>query len=299
MDKIDHSDDTGDGIGTVAFLYDTDGDTGSLETLSAGSEVELSLYFDTSGTDPGYSTGLIADVDLLSNDRVEAWFEESAGGLLDTLSFEGSSSLMSQTESCCGNGVYTTSWYETPMYVTGTLELQHEGPVLAMIEATGSPGDYDYSYIYWVFDGRPELWSKTHHVTTGVVDFDHPSDFANGVRPWESRQDNISSGATFEIDGDYLYSDVSDGTTGIAFGYHQAPDYVSWITNYDPYLIVAGSDYAPAGSGTSFSIPSGVAFLDHVVQFVLPHDGDFADVEDTLFGLMDGVETRQRTPESQ
>jgi hypothetical protein len=298
MEKTDHEDGTGDGIGTVAFLYDTDGDITSLETLSAGTEVELALYFDTSGSDPGYSTGLLADVDLLSNDWTEAWFEESDGGLLDTLSFDGGSSVMSQTDSCCGNGVYTTSWYETPMYVTGELELLHEGPVVAILETTGVAGDYEYSYIYWMFDGRPELWSKTWHETIDVVYFDHPSDFADGIRPWESRQDNISSGATFETASDYTWSDVSNGTDGIAFGYHQAPDYVTWITNYDPYLIVAGSDFAPSGSGTSYSIPAGVPFLDHVVMLVLPHDGAFADVEDTLYGLMDGVETRQGAPEA-
>ena len=47
-------------------------------------------------------------------------------------------------------------------------------------------------------------------------------DFADGIRPWESRQDNISSGATFETASDYTYSAASNGTNGVVMA-HQRP----------------------------------------------------------------------------
>ena len=294
LDATDHADSAGDGYGDVVFLYDEDGDTTSLETLSASSTVTFGLYFDTSGTDPAYSSGLTTSSTSLANDEIEAEFDTGAGGLLGELTLGSSDVLMSQVDSCCGNGVYTSAWSETPMYVTGTTSLVVDGPVVAVLESTGSLTDYDYTYVYAVFDGRRELWSKTWQVTTSSVALSHSGDFTSGIRPWESRQDDIADGATFDYDSTgYTWADTDNGTWGVAFGYRHAPLYLTSMSMYDPYLISIGNDYAASGSGSPVTVASGETLMDWPVMVVLPHDQSWADAQDELFGLMEGLTVSQ------
>ena len=299
--KDDAVDSSGDEAGTVVFLYDEDGDYSSLETLAASSEVELAIYFDTSGSDPAYATDLVAEANELKNDVTTAEFDEDAGGLLDELKFEGSVNLMSQTESCCGNSIYTTSWAINPQDNAGTLTLLEEGPVFAATEASGSLSDsyggFEYSYTYFMFAGRPELWSRIYQVTTADTYSAHSTDFTKGMRPWQSRHDDLATKLE-ETDNDDLYIDASDGTTGIAMAYHQAPTYVTDIYNADPHFILYGNDYMDTGTGTPATVPSGTVYMDNIVVFALPHDGEFADAEDTIFGLMEGVTTSVDAAES-
>ena len=296
FEKAADGDGVGDGHGSVAFLYDEDGDYSALETLAAGASATFAVYFGGAHAAPDYLTDLSATGSTLSGGPSTATFSASAGGLLSGLTLGDSVSLMSQATSCCGNSIYTSGWTVDPQDDTGTLTLLEEGPVFAAIEASGSRsngyGAYDYSYVYWMFSGRPELWSKVYEVTTAETTLAHTGDFTNGIRPWESRSDNISgeAGTVIERDTtDFLYADVSDGGVGVAFGYVQAPEYVINLTASDPYLIAVSNDYADAGSGTPGSMASGTAFFDHVVMVVVPHEGVFADVDTTLFGLMEGA----------
>ena len=300
FEKQDHGDPTGDGAGTVVFLYEENSDTSTLEPLSGSATVEIGLYFDTTGTSAGYATTLGATTSELSNASTTAIFDANSGGLLESLVLDASPTLTSQTTSCCGNGGYVnTTWYYTPMYTTGSLSVETSGPVMAMLETTGAIGGYDYTYTYWMFDGRPELWVKAHHVTNTTVVFNHPNDFVYGVRPWESRQDAISSGATFTTDPGATWADVSNGTWGLSFGYRQPPSYPDHISNYNPYIIVVGADYAPSGSGSPFILPTGVHFIEHEVMVVHPHPGDFnAGQQSTLYGLMEGITASLDDPEA-
>jgi hypothetical protein len=302
LDKLS-SEDTESDYGTLAFLLDADGDLGTLDPVAAGSTTLVGVYFGGSATDPGYSTDLVASSSSLGNDLISASFDSSAGGLLQSLTLSGSSTLESQTSSCCGNSFYGGSWNIDPQDGTGSLALLFDGPVMAAVEASGSRSDsqsgYTYSYIYLAFAGRPELYSKVYQVTDRTSTLSHPSDFTSGIRPWETRRDAITSGATFTTDSAYRYADVSNGSWGMSFAYVAEPTYLVGLYNYNPYLIVVGNDYAPAGSGTPGVLPADTAYLDHVVQVHLPHAGDFdTDVQDTLFGLVDGVSVAQAAPEA-
>ena len=299
FDKQDHSDAAGDGAGSVVFLYEEDEDTTSLEQLASSASVEIALYFDTSGTDPAYTTGLNATTSELSNAGTTVLFDATKGGLVESLVHGASPILTSQTTSCCGNGGYVnTTWSQTPMYTTGAMDLQQSGPVVAMLETTGAIGGYDFSYTYFLFDGRPELWAKTHHVTNSTVVFNHPNEFVSGIRPWESRQDAISSGATFTTDPAWTWANVNNGAWGLSFGYQHPPTYPAGLANYNPYIIVIGADYAPSGSGTPFTLPAGVHFIDYEVMLLHPHEGTFTtEHQDTLSGLMEGVSSVQRGAE--
>jgi len=298
-EAADHSDSAGDGHGTVAFVYDEDGDLTSLETLSASTNVDIAVYFGTSGTAPTYSTSLTASTTGLSNSLSTTAFSAAEGGLVDSLTYS-STVVTSQTDSCCGNGIYSGgTWSNTPMYTTGTNAVDHSGDVLAVVSATGSLTSYDYTYWYWMFAGRPEVWVKTVHEATGSLSMNHTSSWDLGVRPWESRQDDISSGATFTSDTSGLYADITDssGAIGVSFGYAIEPANGIALSNYDPYIISIGNDYS-SSTGSSLTAASGDVIIDHPVMVVMPHDSDFADSQDDFFGLLEGVEVSEGTPET-
>jgi hypothetical protein len=302
LSKVDAADSTSE-YGTLAFLADSDGDYSGLDLLSAGSTMTVGVYFGGTATDPGYSTDLVATSASLGNDVTTASFDSSRGGLLSSLSTDGSPSVEDQASSCCGNSIYGTTWSIDPQDAAGDLALLFEGPVVAAVEASGSRSDgsagYDYSYIYLAFAGRPELYSKVYQVTNRSSVLSHASDYTYGIRPWETMRSNISSGATFTTDAGDAYADVSNGTWGSAFAFVEAPTYLVDISNYDPYIIVLANDYGPAGTGTPTTLPSGTAYLDHPVMVHLPHAGDFdSDVQSTLFGLVDGVSVTQGAPEA-
>ncbi|MBM4365877.1 MAG: putative metal-binding motif-containing protein, partial [Deltaproteobacteria bacterium] len=302
LDKLDAADSTAE-YGTVAFLADQDGDYGTLDAMAAGTSTSIGLYFGGSNSAPAYATDLVATASSLANDVTTATFDEAYGGVLTGLSHDGSTSLENQYTSCCGNSIYGGSWGIDPQDGTGDLAVLFDGPVVAALEATGSRSDsqsgYEYSYIYLAFAGRPEIYSKVYQVTDRASTLAHPTDIAYGIRPWESRRDNISGSATFTTDSNYLYADASNGTWGIAFAYVAPPEFLIGLANYDPYLIAVSNDYTALGLGTPATLPAGTAYFDHVVQLHLPHAGDFdTAVQDTLFGLAEGVMVVQAAAES-
>ncbi len=299
LDKVASADPV-DEHGTVAFLLDQDGDPTSLDVVPAGTTVTIGLYFGGSHAAPAYATDLVAGASAVANTMTTASFDDTRGGMLTTLTFDGSPSLESQADSCCGNSFFGGSWSMDPQDAAGTLTTLFDGPVAAAIQATGERSDsqsgYSYAYTYLMFAGRPEVWSKVYGVTTEDSLLSHPGDITNGIRPYEARHDNISSGASFTTDADY--ADVSNGTWGMAFAWAQAPTYVITVSNYDPYLIAVGNDYTPAGLGSPATIPAETAFFDNIVQIHLPHAGSFdAAAQSTLLGLQEGVATSARPAE--
>ncbi len=307
FDKADDVDPAGDEYGSVAFLYDTDGDYGTPDTLAAASTFDVALYFGGASTASTANTVTAsAPTDQLDSGAAVATFSPSSGGLLDTLVTGASPSLMSQTSSCCGNSIYTTNWGIDPQDAAGTLEVLEDGPVFAAVEAYGSRADgngaYDYSYVYWVFAGHPAVYSKVVQTTTADTTNFHSGDGVDGIRPWESRQDSVSGGgAVFEMDTtSYAWADTSNAGVGwgVSWAFVQPPAFSHTIANYNPYLITFGNDYLSSG-GVPMTVPAGTSYFDHIVQLVYPHEGAWADVEATVFGLVEGVTTSQDAAEGQ
>ena len=292
-EKVAYADPLGDEYGTVAFLYDEDGNYSSLETFAASSTVTFGIYFGGTQPAPAYSTGLSATSSRMATGSSVADFSAAAGGLLSGLTVGASPSLENQSTSCCGNSFYGASWGIDPQDAAGTLTLVEDGPVVAAVEATGTRSDsqsgYSYRYTYWMWAGRPELWSKVYQVTTRASTLSHTTDYTYGIRPWESRRDNISAGATFTTDSSLAWADVSNSSWGVAWGYVAAPTYLVSLSNYDPYLISSANDYAAAGSGTNVILPSGTAYMDNIVQLSLPHSGGYNGIADSFQALREGV----------
>ncbi|MBK9371420.1 MAG: hypothetical protein IPN01_34855 [Deltaproteobacteria bacterium] len=300
FDGVDHEDDPNDDRGDVLWLFDEDGDYTTLDAVAAGETADFAIYFDTSGSAASSASSLVASTTSLANNLSAASFSTADGGLMSGITSGASPSLMSQTDSCCGNGVYFGgTWSNTPMYASGTTTLTLDGPVVAMITAFTAASTMNVTNWYWMIDGRPELWNKTLHETNASTTLNHASHFTSGIRPWESVQPNIGAG-TFTTDTtDYLYADSSNGTWGISFAYRWAPLYVtSGVSLYNPYLITYANDYADTSAASSVTVAAGTVLLDHTVMFVLPHAGSFGDVDDEVFALMAGVSVTEGSPEA-
>ncbi len=305
--QVSHQEPLGDEAGVVVFLYDEDSDLSTLESAPSGGVVHASLYVGFDKTPPSYSTAVATTSDSITSGTTSASFDASRGGLLSSLSINGSDTLASQADAEFGNGPYLGNWNALPASDSGTVTVLESGPIFASIEASGGraneAGAYDYSYVYWVFAGRPELWSKTHEITTEDATIDHAMDFTNGIRPWEARHDNLVGGTTRTGTGmGAPWADVTLGELGISFGFVRAPSYLTmqaWDaeTTGRLYHVVAANDYAPFGLGTPVVIPAETSFIDHCVQFLLPHVTDFEGVQDQLFGLMAGVDTTMANAE--
>ncbi|MAA80315.1 MAG: hypothetical protein CL916_13760, partial [Deltaproteobacteria bacterium] len=201
MSKSSDINPIGDEEGTVAFLFDLDGDYSTKELLAAGDVHHLAVYFGGGLSAPMYSTPLVATSSQIATGASTVDFLDTAGGMISSVTIGSSPSLMSQVDSCCGNGPYISSWNVDPQDAAGQLTLLEEGPIFAAVEATGERGDssgsYSYSYVYWMFAHRPEIYSKVHQVTTSAMTVSHPGSWVSGLRPWESIQSNITTGATF------------------------------------------------------------------------------------------------------
>ena len=299
--QASHQEPLEDEAGVVAFVYDEDSDLSTVESAPSGAVVHAALYVGFDKAAPSYTTAVATTSDSITSGTTAASFDASRGGLLSSLSLNGSDTLASQADAEFGNGPYLGNWNALPASDSGTVTVLESGPIFAALEASGSrsneAGAYDYSYVYWMFAGRPELWSKTHEITTEDSTIDHAMDFTNGIRPWEARHDNLVGGTTQTGTGmGAPWADVTLGDLGVSFGFVRAPSYLTmqaWDaeTTGRLYHVVAANDYAPFGLGTPVVIPADTSFIDHCVQFLLPHATDFEGVQEQLFGLMAGADT--------
>ncbi|MCK6520598.1 hypothetical protein L6R49_04065 [Myxococcota bacterium] len=299
FDGASHDDDPSDDRGDVFWLFDEDGDYATLDTVTGLETAEFAVYFDTSGSAASSGSTLVTSATSLANSRSKASFSTADGGLMSALTSGASPSLMSQTDSCCGNGsFFGGTWSNTPMYGSGTTSLTLDGPVVAMITAYSAISTMEVTNWYWMVDGRPELWNKTLHETNASTTLNHATHFTLGIRPWESVQPNIGSG-TFTTDTtNWLYADASNGTWGVSFAYRWAPLFINpSLSLYNPYLITVANDYADSTAASSVTVPAGTVLLDHTVMFVLPHAGSFTSVDDEVFALMEGVSVTEGSPE--
>jgi len=303
---------SGDAYGTVAFLYDEDGDYTTLETLAAGTEFDVTMYFSESGTSAGYDAGMSADETMILNNVAEAYFDDSAGGLMSEFYYAESDLLMTQTDSIVGNGPYLSGWAYTPQNDSGTMNLIEEGPVVAVLQASGSRDDgvsgYDYENTYAMFAGRPEVWMNVHQEATSDMTVDHNNEWTNGLRPLQSLHDGLYGGTVTE-DASLQYSNVSaaDGSYGLTIGFSEnAATYVNYFAFLESagyeYLVVMANDYEDTGAGTPGTVPSGTAYFNDIGFLALPHTGDWASsssAQDTWDGLLEGVSVTTGTAESQ
>lgn len=310
--KIEHLSPVGDSIGTLAFEYDEDGDPDTAETLLSGQSAVFGVYFKPeNGTvvapDPA-PTDLVADASGLRNSLTDATLDAAQGGMLVSLTHAGSGTLTSQTDSCCGNSMFTyhPGGWVAPMDGPADLEVLESGPVLAVVRASGSrvadPGDgpvasYDYEVLWWMWARRPEVWHGVTHEATMPSLNAHIDDATDGFRPWESRHiELVSDPVDYDTDPAGAWAAVTGLTHGWAVGAWAPPTWLTRTENpvvntvhggfLEEYLAILGNDLMASGVGTPIVVADGSRWFDNVGLVLLPYAGPFADARPTLDRLM-------------
>jgi len=318
MAKGPDSDPLGDESGTVVFLYDQNSDYSDLEAFPASATQQVALYFGSSST-PTTSNTTVAAATAQSPYRLDsgtgvsvARFDETRGGLLGALNLQASHNLASQSDAGIGNSVYMGSWVNNdPADGPGSITVLEDGPIFAALEASGSRahtggccggGAYDYTYTYWMFAGRPELWIKVLGVTTGSTTLSS-TPLTVGNRPWQAIHNDSAWGAITRTTDQlgHSWEDLSDGTWGVSWAYVEPPTFVYPIIDYfAAYTISTGTDTFDLSSflpGATTTLSPGTTFFDHIIQLVLPHSGTWSTAEPQVHGLVEGVSASQGTIE--
>jgi hypothetical protein len=312
--KAPHLDADGNGRGTVAFVHDLDGDPATIDALEPGETASYALYFTTlrrsGGTipAPSYPTDLVTTPDQIVNATTTATFSAAGGGLLSALTWNGSPTLTSQTESCCGNGMYMAfppGWLDPQDNVADAVEVLAAGPILGAVRASGirtavdlgvPVGSYQYDVVYWMVAGRPELYYSTSQRTLMDTLNEHPDDGNLGFRFWESRQQQLAATGvlSYEEDAAEGWASITGPAWGIAFGLAHPPTYLTQVYNpllraggapFVDYVAFIGNDWQPGPFGSPMVVPSNTAYFDSVDMVLWPYAGAFSAVRDQLLGV--------------
>jgi hypothetical protein len=232
--------------------------------------------------------------------------------MLTGLSVGASGVLTSQSEACCGNAVYgfQAGGWESPARGVGDIEVLASGPVFGVLRASGERdvrsalgddnGAYAYDHLFYMFAGRPELWTSVHQWATVDTINAHAQGLMLGFRPLQLRQTALGAQEPIYRSNEALgFAAVTGDTHGVALGVARAPAYTSPIVNpplnddglpYPDYLIYAGSDLAVPVGVAEMTIPAGTSYFDHPLFAVLPYAGSFEVEKDAFVARMAGID---------
>lgn len=336
--KSDHISPPADEQGAVVFLVEEDGDLATAEAIGASETVRFGLYFSTiPNTGPRQAPNYTSDLAVLpgaiwtlETSESSATFDESAGGLMRTLSHRNSPSLTSQADACCGNSMafwstttapgFPFGWV-TPQLGFGTISLVEVGPLVTAIRATGTRtafepqtgvdyGTYEFDVLYWMYAHRPEIWHSIRHTAITEVTTEHPIDASFGFRPIQlEHQPVLYDNATYDNDPIAPYGALTGARFGFAAGLYQPPEFFARVANpvgvnigspnplVDAYAL-HGNEVIPPGVPSPASVPGGVSYFDNIGAVMLPYEGAFAGAQPTLLNLMEGVTTTTVAAES-
>lgn len=318
-------DPVGDDAGAVVFLYDLDGDYATAETLAADDVATFYVYFNSNDTSTGagsaYPTSLVVSSDgitsELSNSRTEALFAAGQGGLATRIGTVGRPTTGDQTSTLLGNGVFlgdgsgTGGWVSSKGDATATLSVVHAGDLFGAVRSEGSVtssagfGGFDYSYTYFLFEGRPEVYAQV------VFELNQPSVirqtpfWGKGVRAFLVNNNALASAAASQGGADQVTFDWARGgyATGGASPYGLVAGYrVNPLTRSAPiftpttdpdagkFIGLAGQDLALYdASAPQLDGDVGDRLLDGTIVALYPHEGLFSAVEPEVLGTIDGV----------
>ncbi|MAA78416.1 MAG: hypothetical protein CL916_04085, partial [Deltaproteobacteria bacterium] len=102
----------------------------------------------------------------------------------------------------------------------------------------------------------------------------------------------------FSNDSIALYADTQGVDFGITWGYIEPPEYAASGGAGDPYLVAGGNDWGDA-PGTPETIPQGVAFFEHIIQVIMPHEEQWSVMQEEFWAIQEGAHVVLSTPQAQ
>jgi hypothetical protein len=319
----------GDGYGALTFRYDTDGDFGTLETLLSGTSETFYVYFASQGSPsgvarPSWSTGLVtassgvapSRVITLRNDVSSADLDQAAGGLVSEFGLLGGSNVGAQTADVFGNGIYFNEigggpdggWASAVAQPATGLGLIERGSVVAVARAIGAAsndyGAYDYTYYYFLFAGRPELYAKVTFTLSAASNIGPQGAlWSAAVRPWQIDNVDLIDGTSAGLRDEPLYrwahGEYGDGDEGVYLGWRVAAEGrgAPFSSPNGRYVTIAGQDVDPAPTEVQVTLPARTNILDGSTIMVWPHAGPRVDTESAFLSALEGTEATLGAPE--
>ena len=321
LESGDGTSPVGDGVGSVVFRYDEDGNLGSRDTLAAGETRTFAVYFTSNNTAASAPTArpsvnvatvtksgpvLHPNLVTIDNGLVSVTLDHSVGGVVTDLHAPSKPSVGDQSSNVYGNGVYfapagggpTGSWASANLDTTGILTVQHEGPLTTIVDADGRTanveGGIDYRYRTIVFLGRQEIYSKVFFQTSrGSHIGPQAASWSQAVRPWQLDNNPLISGGggAGTRDGAYRWTQASYGNNsyGLWLGWVTPPASLAAPTTDGAgrWLALAGQDYDPNPSGTETNVLIGTTLLNDHVVMLWPYVGSTVVSKISFLELLD------------
>jgi len=267
LDPRDHGSPLGDGRGDLYFTWPAD------DPLAPGDERDLWLHLGGDAA-PALEAGVAAAPGSLSAGALLATFDAGRGGLLDGLRLGDGPPLLDQASAGAGNGAWVGDWAATPTHSAGALAVLADGPLVGVVQATGTRAGLAWTVTYAVPRAGDALWLKTHLEAVEAVWLDHPGDWANGVRPLQSRHPALEPVTASLPEPPYDGLELAGPGGGLVIAWRSPPARRPYPPEvYGGNLIVFGHDLG-ASEGGARGIEAGAAVFDHRTMLLLPHDGD-------------------------
>jgi len=301
--RVSSDDVLGDGYGTLFFHAGRRGQLAAPLTTT-----RFAIYFATVADAVGpaaYPVGVTSTAAVLSNDLVEVGFNEAKGALLDRIVLRTaggpSPSLLSQASALNGNGFYTPSGPLLAQAGAGVLTPLASGSVVAGVRAAGyranNDGALSYEYEYWLFADRADVWTKTTLTAALPTTIYHVGDWTGGVRPWQTRHDQLKY-----TDTEY---DVGDGTAfvgwggwGVRWGFAAGPAFHYATSAANGNVWEQSNDFEAPGFGLTREIAADRNLVDHSIGLIVPVSGPKAQADADFAALVEGVAVFEYDPES-
>ncbi|MFM2160808.1 MAG: hypothetical protein RLZZ383_320 [Pseudomonadota bacterium] len=312
----------GDGVGALTFRYDTDGDFSTLETLAGGTSETYWVYFASNGSPsgvprPAWSTGLVTSITGTAPDRIVSLrnaisavdLDQSAGGLASSFGLRTGSNVGAQTTTAFGNGVFFNevgggpngSWASATTEPATGLGLIERGSVVAVARAIGTVGNdfgsFDYTYYYFLFAGRPELYAKVTYTLASDSNIGPQGTlWAAAIRPWQIDNtdlvDGVSVGSRDEPLYRWAHGAYPTSDEGVFLGWRVAAlgRGAPLSSPTGQYVTIAGQDVAALPVSAQITLPDGTNLLDGSTIMVWPHTGSRAGAEPAFLAALEGAD---------
>jgi hypothetical protein len=279
-----HESPLGDGAGTLALRWDP------TDAVAPGEGREAWLYLGGAPTSP-HATALRAEPTSLTDGTVQIDLSADHGGMPSAVR-RGEGPVLLDLTDATGNGAWVGDWASVPAETTGVLTVRAAGPLVGVVESTGSNAGLDWRWTWTVVLGGEIVLLKTHLSAATDLVLDHPGDWANGVRPFQARQDALMPITLTVGDSPWDELDASGVGGGVTLRWLSPPSFRPYRPEaYEGNLIVFGNDVATSSGGVQ-PVTAGTDVIAHRRLLIVPHDGDPAAAQALLAPWRESVQVQ-------
>ena len=322
FDNVDIVDTPNDGVGSVVFLHDRDGNNATRELHQPAVLDTFAIYFGTTTvggpfTPPSYSSSLSATAGggtgTLTSGASTATFSTASGGMLTSLNVPGRPNVInlsaSQGINFAQTGVAGGGWVSPASGTGSAISVLYSGPIFAALQSTGTAsnsfGGYTYTYTWFQVATRPEIYAKVTYTLDRASTILQNPFWGAGVRPLFIDNTSKLAASNGEAGGgsvpgfEWAYGtyDTAASSYGLALAFKTSPltrsrplfD-VTGAANAGRYVGLVAQDVAVYNAAApTYSGTAGTNIINNAVLDIFPHAGLFGSISNEFQGSRVGV----------